>query len=126
MKCFQKDQYYAQCKPSCTPGINPSDSPQFQTPWSCKLLSGDVAPAPKPKPQPQPTPPTPVSSEGSLTYLSEDLGTAKTTRYWDCCKPSCAWPGKAAVKEPVRVCSKDGKTKLGANSKNICGGGGSG
>ncbi|KAF2122603.1 RlpA-like double-psi beta-barrel-protein domain-containing protein-containing protein [Lophiotrema nucula] len=24
---------------------------------------------------------------------------AVTTRYWDCCKPSCAWPGKAQVSE---------------------------
>ena len=24
-------------------------------------------------------------------------GTGTTTRYWDCCKPSCAWPGKAEL-----------------------------
>ncbi|RMZ70997.1 glycoside hydrolase family 45 [Pyrenophora seminiperda CCB06] len=29
-----------------------------------------------------------------------------TTRYWDCCKPSCAWLGKAQVSEPVRTCNK--------------------
>lgn len=29
----------------------------------------------------------------------------KTTRYWDCCKPSCAWNGKAQVDRPVQTCS---------------------
>ncbi|OWA52637.1 Endoglucanase-5 [Hypsibius exemplaris] len=36
----------------------------------------------------------------------------KTTRYWDCCKPSCAWPGKAAVSSPVKSCRADGVTVL--------------
>ncbi|ORX80543.1 hypothetical protein BCR32DRAFT_220853 [Anaeromyces robustus] len=36
----------------------------------------------------------------------------KTTRYYDCCKPSCSWPGKAEVTQPVRQCSIDGKTLL--------------
>lgn len=34
-------------------------------------------------------------------------GTGTTTRYWDCCKPSCAWPGKAelaAGSNPVTTC----------------------
>ncbi len=32
--------------------------------------------------------------------------TGKTTRYWDCCKPSCGWSGKASVSSPVRSCDK--------------------
>jgi len=28
-----------------------------------------------------------------------------TTGYWDCCKPSCAWPGKGKVDKPIRSCS---------------------
>ncbi|OQV16017.1 Endoglucanase-5 [Hypsibius exemplaris] len=36
----------------------------------------------------------------------------KTTRYWDCCKPSCAWPGKAPVSSPVKTCQANGVTKL--------------
>jgi len=42
------------------------------------------------------------------------VGTEKgiTTRYYDCCKPSCSWPGKADVTQPVRQCAKDGKTLL--------------
>ena len=34
-------------------------------------------------------------------------GTGTTTRYWDCCKPSCAWPGKAELasgSNPVTTC----------------------
>lgn len=28
----------------------------------------------------------------------------KHRRYWDCCKPSCAWPGKADVSNPPYTC----------------------
>lgn len=31
----------------------------------------------------------------------------KTTRYWDCCKPSCSWNEKANVSRPVQICQKD-------------------
>ncbi|RDI77017.1 hypothetical protein Vi05172_g13001 [Venturia inaequalis] len=31
-------------------------------------------------------------------------GSGTTTRYWDCCKPSCAWSGKADVSAPVTTC----------------------
>jgi len=32
----------------------------------------------------------------------------RTTRYWDCCKPSCAWNYKANVTHEVYSCLKDG------------------
>eukprot|EP00746_Dinoflagellata_sp_MGD_P152437 gnl/MRDRNA2_/MRDRNA2_83670_c0_seq1.p1 gnl/MRDRNA2_/MRDRNA2_83670_c0~~gnl/MRDRNA2_/MRDRNA2_83670_c0_seq1.p1 ORF type:complete len:329 (-),score=36.46 gnl/MRDRNA2_/MRDRNA2_83670_c0_seq1:349-1335(-) len=128
MKCYEKDRYWASCKASCTPGLDQYDPPKYRTPWSCRVLSsGGASPAPKPKPTPNRPPPGKISGKDeSLTYLTENLGRAKTTRYWDCCKPSCAWPGKAAVSAPVKVCAKDGVSKLGANAKNICGGGGMG
>ncbi|KXX80957.1 Endoglucanase-5 [Madurella mycetomatis] len=31
-------------------------------------------------------------------------GSGQSTRYWDCCKPSCSWPGKAPVNQPVFAC----------------------
>ncbi|PAA89100.1 hypothetical protein BOX15_Mlig002476g1, partial [Macrostomum lignano] len=32
-----------------------------------------------------------------------------TTRYWDCCKPSCSWPGKVpGHNKYVRACYRDG------------------
>lgn len=30
------------------------------------------------------------------------------TGYWDCCKPSCSWPGKGSVSAPVKACRPDG------------------
>jgi hypothetical protein len=45
------------------------------------------------------------------------------SRYWDCCKPSCGWSGNS--NPPVPSCGKDGKTRVGADQKNGCEGGGS-
>lgn len=42
---------------------------------------------------------------GCVRATQELKGT--TTRYWDCCKPSCAWSGKALVTRPVETCLKD-------------------
>lgn len=52
--------------------------------------------------------------------------TGVTTRYWDCCKPSCAWPGKSIVNRPVETCYKNGsviRVKGYANIKSGCEGG---
>jgi hypothetical protein len=50
-------------------------------------------------------------------------GEAITTRYWDCCKPSCAWPEKAEVNKPVLSCTADNKpTDIQAGT--ACGTGG--
>jgi hypothetical protein len=46
-----------------------------------------------------------LASCANLNYGGEAL----TTRYWDCCKPSCAWKGKASVNNPVESCSADEK-----------------
>lgn len=43
-KCFEKDKYWASCAATCTPGINPNDEPQYQTPWSCTVLSSAEKP----------------------------------------------------------------------------------
>lgn len=126
LKCYEKDGYWASCKSSCTPGLDSYDPPKYRTPWSCRILGSGGGGGPAPAPRPTPVQPPPTGDSSGLTYLSGNLGTAKTTRYWDCCKPSCAWPGKASVSSPVKVCAKNGVSKLGANSKNICGGGGSG
>jgi hypothetical protein len=50
-------------------------------------------------------------------------GEAVTTRFWDCCKPSCAWNGKADVSKPVLSCTADNKpTDVAAGT--ACGTGG--
>ncbi|XP_057655343.1 endoglucanase-like [Diorhabda carinulata] len=35
-------------------------------------------------------------------------GTGTTTRYWDCCKPTCAWPGNVNYQTPVKSCKNNG------------------
>jgi hypothetical protein len=51
--------------------------------------------------------------------------TGKTTRYWDCCKPSCGWSGKASVTAPVKSCDKSDNPLADMNAKNGCESGGS-
>lgn len=41
----------------------------------------------------------------SLNYSGEAI----TTRYWDCCKPSCGWKGKADFSRPIEACTADNK-----------------
>merc|ERR1719324_598479 len=62
-KCYQKSKYWASCKASCTPGIDPNDPPKYQQPWDCTVIGGgggggsSPAPAPYPAPSPSPSPP---------------------------------------------------------------------
>nr|XP_036584913.1 glycoside hydrolase family 45 protein [Colletotrichum truncatum]KAF6794681.1 glycoside hydrolase family 45 protein [Colletotrichum truncatum] len=51
-------------------------------------------------------------------------GNGKSTRYWDCCKPSCAWPEKASVNQPALTCDKN-DTPLSPSVKSGCESGGS-
>ncbi|CAK0848583.1 unnamed protein product [Prorocentrum cordatum] len=44
--CFEKDEGYAACRPSCEPGVHPEEAPEKQTPWTCTLLSRGGVPAP--------------------------------------------------------------------------------
>jgi len=38
MQCYQKNQWWASCKRTCSPGIDRSEKPEFQLPWDCKPL----------------------------------------------------------------------------------------
>ncbi|KAJ3121391.1 hypothetical protein HK098_003731 [Nowakowskiella sp. JEL0407] len=52
-------------------------------------------------------------------------GNGKTTRYWDCCKPSCAWASNVSgASGSVKTCSNNGSALTNANIKNACSGGG--
>ena len=56
---------------------------------------------------------------------SQASGTGTTTRYWDCCKPSCAWPDKAPVSEPLGTCDIDDNPLAdGGTTDSGCGDGG--
>lgn len=57
--------------------------------------------------------------------LAQAQGSGKTTRYWDCCKPSCAWPRKGNSPQPVLTCDKnDRPLNDGGNTKSGCENGG--
>lgn len=38
-RCFMKDQDWAGCRETCTPGIDPSDPKEVRTPWNCTDLT---------------------------------------------------------------------------------------
>jgi len=40
MKCYKKNNFWAGCRPSCTPGMHALDAPEHRTPWSCELIGG--------------------------------------------------------------------------------------
>lgn len=50
-------------------------------------------------------------------------GSGRTTRYWDCCKTSCAWPGKAPVSGPVKTCDAHDQPLGDAGLASGCNGG---
>ncbi|KAI0134192.1 beta-1,4-endoglucanase [Xylariales sp. AK1849] len=50
-------------------------------------------------------------------------GSGVTTRYWDCCKPSCAWSGKADVDQPVLTCDANDNVLSDVDTKSGCDGG---
>lgn len=50
-------------------------------------------------------------------------GSGQSTRYWDCCKPSCSWSGKASVNRPVLACDANNNPLSDASVKSGCDGG---
>ncbi|OQO11944.1 hypothetical protein B0A48_03671 [Cryoendolithus antarcticus] len=63
----------------------------------------------------------------TVSNAQSTSGSGITTRYWDCCKASCSWPGKASVSSPVALCDKndsplsDYNTQLTFTSTSIAG-----
>ena len=50
-------------------------------------------------------------TEGVRVKMNSTTGWTQgtyTTGYWDCCKPSCSWPGKGHVNHPTLSCDVDG------------------
>ena len=55
-------------------------------------------------------------------------GSGTTTRYWDCCKSSCGWPGKATLasgSNPVTSCDANDNPITNYNAASGCDSGGS-
>ncbi|KAL6921517.1 hypothetical protein ACHAPO_004788 [Fusarium lateritium] len=57
--------------------------------------------------------------------VSAASGSGHSTRYWDCCKPSCSWSGKAKVSAPALTCDNRDNPITNLNAVNGCEGGGS-
>jgi hypothetical protein len=61
------------------------------------------------------------TSNGQLNLTGETI----TTRYWDCCKPSCSWVGKGDFNtHPVQTCDKGGNQIPDFAAGTACGVGG--
>jgi hypothetical protein len=67
------------------------------------------------------------SNSGGPTVTPLTNGTqGKTTRYWDCCKPSCGWTANAQAggkSSPATSCDKSGANNVGVDTQSICSGG---
>ncbi|CAK0824592.1 unnamed protein product [Prorocentrum cordatum] len=108
MRCFEKNEHWAGCRTSCSPGIFLEDPPQHRTRWNCLLIdtkgaqglldqpgSTSATPATAPSSTPSPFEPWPkVLAEGDDCLLDGSTGTcaAGTT-----CSPGLANP----------VCTRD-------------------
>ena len=60
----------------------------------------------------------------SFATVDAQTKTGKTTRYWDCCKGSCGWSGKASVNQPIQSCDKQDNPLSNMAAKNGCENGG--
>ncbi|CAE6384560.1 unnamed protein product [Rhizoctonia solani] len=60
----------------------------------------------------------------TLGAANAQSGSGKTTRYWDCCKESCGWSGKASVSAPVQSCDINNNPLSDNSVQSGCNGGG--
>ncbi|PGH00786.1 hypothetical protein AJ80_09125 [Polytolypa hystricis UAMH7299] len=56
----------------------------------------------------------------ACSVSAQASGSGQTTRYWDCCKSSCAWSGKALVSAPVTTCDIDDNPLESAAARSGC------
>ena len=59
----------------------------------------------------------------TLSTAQDVSGSGTTTRYWDCCKGSCAWTGKADVSNPVTSCDAADQPLSSYDTASGCNGG---
>jgi hypothetical protein len=62
-----------------------------------------------------------LPSLASASYPTS--GPAITDRYWDCCKPSCGWKGKASFNSPVFSCDNNNNHLTDFDAGTGCNGG---
>ncbi|UJR25708.1 hypothetical protein I4U23_007059 [Adineta vaga] len=106
--CVVKDSYYSQCLPTSESTTTSKTTVKSST-GSSTTAKSSTGSSTTVKPT------TTVGNDGRENGV--------TTRYWDCCKASCGWAGKASVTSPVKTCARDGTTAVGENTQSGCNGG---
>uniref|UniRef100_A0A6P7G4I7 Cellulase n=1 Tax=Diabrotica virgifera virgifera TaxID=50390 RepID=A0A6P7G4I7_DIAVI len=64
---------------------------------------------------------TPLEQSPEIKFIEKGIsGEGTTTRYWDCCKPSCSWRGNVHTPSgvPVASCDRSGVNRVDANAKS--------
>lgn len=65
-----------------------------------------------------------ISSSYTVKATGGKSGSGWATRYWDCCKPHCAWPGKGG--KQASACDASGNKISDDGATSMCDGGNSG
>ncbi|KAH6657357.1 family 45 glycoside hydrolase [Truncatella angustata] len=66
-----------------------------------------------------------LSSLATYACAQGSSGSGQTTRYWDCCKPSCGWGMKTNSGKYVGTCDKSDNHLGSSDTKSGCDNGGS-
>lgn len=64
-----------------------------------------------------------LTAAAALPFLASAQGSSgngRTTRYWDCCKPSCGWGLKTNSGKFVQTCDKSDGPLGGSDTKSGC------
>lgn len=65
-----------------------------------------------------------MAADLDIIPLEDGLtGNGTTTRYWDCCKPSCSWVGNlngTKATQACRSCAIDGDTTIDEDAQSGC------
>lgn len=62
-----------------------------------------------------------LSGGPTVSRLGNDAQVGYATRYWDCCKPHCAWPGNANGN--MRMCTEQNQSLGDSGASSSCDGG---
>lgn len=120
-RCVDESEYYGQCLPypGVVNGTGPVNNPSATGRWESNIPSSSSTSS---------VGPIGTGTNDHIHFkpvLGGKSGQAITTRYWDCCKPSCAWANKALVSSPVNACMADGVTVAPQAEESGCASGGS-
>ncbi|CEG75092.1 Putative Endo-beta-1,4-D-glucanase [Rhizopus microsporus] len=116
------NEYYLQCLPSNNNNNNNNNNNGHKTTTTTKHTKTSSPPTHTPSKPSKPSTPS-TSGSGYSPVSGGASGNGRSTRYWDCCKASCSWPGKADVTAPVDTCAKNGVSIVDDNTQSGCNGG---